>query len=878
MWGLLILGALAFPVAAIVALILTIATRDQLRSLELRLIRMERRLSAATPAAIPAAPGPEPTAPSEPEPVTPPATLEPAVIPREHRPTPVLPPTVSLEERFGTQWVVWVGGIAIALGGFFLVRYSWEQGLLGPAVQVGLGGILAATLIGVGEWARRTERLSGLTGLPQANIPSILTAAGTAVAYADIYAAYALYDFLAPVTAFVLLGLVALATLAAALLHGPALAGLGMVGGYMTPLIVATGRPDYLALYLYLAVVTASAFALARLRMWQWLAVTALAFSFMWGLVGIGDTRVDWLMPHLIHVAAGFTLAAMLVVAGLLYGPAANTGRVDGLSWGAPAVYLIAATLMVIAARHDPAALTAFALLTAATIAIAWRTDAASAAVLAAAVLTSLVFAEWAINTNILHLVAPSGPVAGAVPEPPRAEYTWHLILGASFAAMFGVVGWLAQKRSSGTNVLVLWSSSATVAPIAIMGALYYRFAGFDRSIPFAAVALALAALLAYATEDLVKRSPRPGLAASSAIFAVGSVAALALGLTMALEKGWLTVGLALMVPGIAWISLYRPLPMLRALAAIIAALLLARIAWDPRIVGQAVGTTPIFNWLLYGYGMPAASFWLAGHLLRRRGDDAASRTIDAAAILFSALLAFLEIRHLMNEGEIRRTNTDLGELALQITVWLAMAIGLERMRLRTNSIVHNVAAGSLAAIALFAILLGLGYSKNPALTGQPVGGPVFNLILLGYAVPAFLTAVLAQLTRTLRPFPYATVAAVVAIGLALGYLTLEVTRLFHGPALTFGPITAAEQYAYSSVWLVFGVALLAAGIWVQSQPVRICSAAVVVLTVLKVFLIDMDDLTGIYQALSFLGLGFVLMGIGWFYQRLLFPRRPRPS
>jgi uncharacterized membrane protein len=43
-----------------------------------------------------------------------------------------------------------------------------------------------------------------------------------------------------------------------------------------------------------------------------------------------------------------------------------------------------------------------------------------------------------------------------------------------------------------------------------------------------------------------------------------------------------------------------------------------------------------------------------------------------------------------------------------------------------------------------------------------------------------------------------------------------------------------------------------------------------------------MRDLTGIFQALSFLGLGAVLMGIAWFYQQLLFPRRapaaPGPS
>jgi uncharacterized membrane protein len=60
---------------------------------------------------------------------------------------------------------------------------------------------------------------------------------------------------------------------------------------------------------------------------------------------------------------------------------------------------------------------------------------------------------------------------------------------------------------------------------------------------------------------------------------------------------------------------------------------------------------------------------------------------------------------------------------------------------------------------------------------------------------------------------------------------------------------------------------------------VRLASAAVVMLTVLKVFLVDMADLKGIWQSLSFIGLGVVLLGIGWLYQRLLFPRRaPAPE
>ena len=58
-----------------------------------------------------------------------------------------------------------------------------------------------------------------------------------------------------------------------------------------------------------------------------------------------------------------------------------------------------------------------------------------------------------------------------------------------------------------------------------------------------------------------------------------------------------------------------------------------------------------------------------------------------------------------------------------------------------------------------------------------------------------------------------------------------------------------------------------------RSQAVRLASAAVVTLTVLKVFLVDMHDLTGVFQGLSFIGLGIVLLGIGWLYQRVLFPR-----
>ena len=59
------------------------------------------------------------------------------------------------------------------------------------------------------------------------------------------------------------------------------------------------------------------------------------------------------------------------------------------------------------------------------------------------------------------------------------------------------------------------------------------------------------------------------------------------------------------------------------------------------------------------------------------------------------------------------------------------------------------------------------------------------------------------------RPAAYANTIAAGALVLALTYVTLEIRRLYHGPILTDGATTGAEQYTYSIAWLAFGVVLL---------------------------------------------------------------------
>ncbi|MEO6840134.1 MAG: DUF2339 domain-containing protein [Bradyrhizobium sp.] len=889
-----------FPLlVAIVALIVARKTFNQVAVLRARLDTFESaavqaRAGVAPPPLAPdvatdqylAAPSPEVSAAQPPplveaesiSPVADSPDTAPADDANKASPPPLPRPvaTPSFEERIGTRWVVWVGGLTLALGGFFMVRYSIEAGLIGPGVRVLLGGAFALALLAAGEWSRRKESVSTIEALPIANIPAILTAAGTAVAFATVYAAYALYDFLAPATAFVLLGLVALGTLAAALLHGPALAGLGVVAAFATPILVSSDKPDFWALYIYLAIVTAAAFALARIRLWRWLAVTTIVLALVWTLPCL-ECEVPMVGAHVFHVIAGFILAALLVVCGFLFGPPAEEGRIEPISSGALAAYLLGATAIVITSLHADAAMTAFALLVAGTLLIAWRAPAATGAVAAAAVLAALVFLEWAVLANTDMLVLPGGALPGIGPHATDGSVSLHLASAAIFAAGFGIAGFWAQGRSSSALIPVVWSGAAVFTPLALLIALYARIVHLDRSIPFAILAVLLAAGFGAATEILGKRDNRPGLQISIALFATGTLSALALALTFALDKGLLSIAIALMSLGTAWISMQRPIPFLRSLAAILAAIVVMRTVYEPRVAGDAIGTTPIFNWLLWGYGVPALAFWCGSSFLRRRGDDAPQRAVESAAILFTVLLVFMEIRHAVNGGDIYRDIAGLTEVALQVCTTLAMAIGLERLRIRSKSVVHNVSAILLTVYAGLCIVFGLMLWDTPIFWRIDVGGLFINLLLLGYALPAVLALLLSYAVAGRRPAWYANTIAAGALVLALSYLTFEIRRFYHGPILTSGGTGDAEQYTYSIAWLAFGVVLLGIGILFNSQRARLASAVVIALTILKAFLVDMSTLTGVYRALSFMCLGLVLVAIGWLYQRILFRRRQAP-
>ncbi len=790
------------------------------------------------------------------------------------------PPKTGFEERFGARWSVWTGGIALALGGIFLVRYSIEQGLVTPSVRVMLGALLALVLSGLGEWSRRSDLKSPIPGLANAHIPGVLTAAGIVTAFATIYVAYAFYGFLGPAAAFVLLGIVSVASLAGSSLHGPYLAALGLAGSYVTPFLVASDTPAAWPLFIYLAFVTAATYATARLRHWTWLAMAASACAAGWGLVWFSTAWTQADGPVI-----AFYCIALMALTYAVFGTPGRAPAADENSSGFATLDLpvltgqFAAGVLAYAylrtAHYDLLSCSVFGLVLVAALAAAWRWTRLAHLVPMSAGLFLFAYLTWHIPAILdyteLDWVQRE---IGLLPVTPP-EIRTFLVFGIVMAAIYGLAGFAGALLKAGRPA---WAAVASAVPTVVFAYAYYRATDFDHSVPFGIAGVLLAGLAILAAERC-DRTDNPARDINVACFAVAAVAFLALAFTILLDRGWLTVALALMTPGLAWIAQKRGIGVLRLLAVGLALIVVARLVYDPHVMAGDAGSWPVFNWLLFGYGVPAVAFATAAWLMRGVSPVWMSQLLEGAAIAFSVVLVSLEIRHWIHDGQLLSTSFGLVELSLNTIAWLALSMAYQRLHLGTARTVPRHAASILGVLAFLSILFGHLVFYNPMLVDADVGdGLIFNDVLLGYGLPAIMCALVYWTGRSSRPRYFLHAAGIVSLVMLFAYVSLEVRVMFHGARPALGPTTDVESYTYSAVWLVMGLTLLLAGIFFGRVSLRYASLPIIVLTIAKVFLFDMANLTGILRALSFIGLGLVLVGIGYLYQKIIFPRSAMDS
>jgi len=109
---------------------------------------------------------------------------------------------------------------------------------------------------------------------------------------------------------------------------------------------------------------------------------------------------------------------------------------------------------------------------------------------------------------------------------------------------------------------------------------------------------------------------------------------------------------------------------------------------------------------------VPAAAFWTAGHLLRRRADDVPARTMDSLASCSRRSPPFLEIRHFVTTATLQPLPS-LAELGMQVLVGLAWRSGSSAC-VGAQQPVHGVAALIMPQLTLLGSCFGLLIEENP--------------------------------------------------------------------------------------------------------------------------------------------------------------------
>jgi uncharacterized membrane protein len=789
------------------------------------------------------------------------------------------------EQRLASRWLLWLGGIALALGGGFLVKVSIDMGLVGPAVRCIAGAGLGLALIVGGEVLRRRPLQMAIAAQAPNYLPPALAAAGLAMLFASIFAAHGLYQFIGAPVAFILLGATAFVGVGLALLQGPFIAALGLLGGFATPLIVSAAKPAMLPLFAFLLALTVASLAVARYRDWRWLAALALAGANAWAMLWSGFSLSMESPPVFTLYLLALALAAVWYRHDLLRldfadltprpgGPA--TGKpwegLDLLVSGAFASLFLNAFFFARLDHYGPWSLAALALLTAFALFQGRRTTSLAALPALAALAAVVTLAAWHLPQFVPGpeplIVLEQGPVAHPRAPIVPPELLSFVLVSAGFAALFGLAGYTFARGARRPGA---WGLLSGGTPLALLIVCYWRVEDFAVALPWAVASLALAALAVLAAARCERAGPP--LRGALGAYALTAVGAITLAATMELREAWLTVALAAQLPAIAWIDRRLKLRALHVAAAVLAGVIIVRLVFiQTLLTGSPVGH-PLFNWILYGYGLPAIFFALAARAFRDRSNDLLVTLLETGTVLFITLLVTFEIRSFFNEGEIGRSAFALAELATQILAWIGLAMGLFWINRNRGRPVLLWGWRLIGLWALLMLLAGPILAANPLITGAPVGEwHIVNLLALSYLAPAALLAIFAWLLAGWGEARSALVARIAILVLSFAWMSLELRHAFHGTDLSLGATSNAEWYGYSLLWLAFAALLFIAGIRLRNTGLRHAGLVLLSLVVLKVFLSDMGALTGLYRALSFLGLGASLIGLGYLYQRFVFP------
>ena len=179
--------------------------------------------------------------------------------------------SIDWEQVLGRNWFAIVGAVALVLGIGFFLKLAFDNNWIGDTGRVTLGIVVGLALLGAGEYASRR--------VPIWSRP--VTAGGAAILYLSVYAAFGLYQLIRPDVAFLFLSLVvAMAGLLALRYESIVIGVLGIVGAFLSPVLLGPNLPDDRLLLVYIIVVDLGILGVSTFRNWRWFTLLGVVGSY----------------------------------------------------------------------------------------------------------------------------------------------------------------------------------------------------------------------------------------------------------------------------------------------------------------------------------------------------------------------------------------------------------------------------------------------------------------------------------------------------------------------------------------------------------------------------------------------------------------------